>query len=71
MHLAGEERANSLRVVTVNQRRRGETVGRQSREGALFNVPVIADGLVEFGGVFAGFHCLQCPQNLGDSAELG
>ena len=54
----------------VNQRRRGETVGRQSREDALFNVPAVPDDLVEFGGVFAGFHCLQRPQNLGDSAEL-
>lgn len=70
-HTASKECANRLRVVAINQRRRGEAVGRKSRQGSLLNVPVIPDGFVEFGGVFAGFHCLQCPQNLGDSAELG
>ena len=57
-HTASKECANRLRVVAINQCRRGESVGRKSREGALLNIPVIPDGLIEFGGVFAGFHRL-------------
>ena len=57
-HATGKECPNRLRVVSINQCRRGETVGRKSRQGALLNVPVIPDGLIEFGGVLAGFHRL-------------
>ena len=71
MHLAGKECANGIGVIAVHLGPRGEPVGGQGGEGALLNVPVIANSVVEFGGVFAGFHCLQCPQNLGDSTELG
>ena len=70
-HIAGEECSDGIWAIAVHLSCRGEPVGGQGGEDALLNIPVISDGLVEFGGVLAGFHRLQCLQNLCESAELG
>ena len=63
--------ANGVRVGGIRGERRAKTVLGKGCEGAFFNIPGVADGVIKAGGVIARFQGIKRPQNFCNSKNIG
>ena len=68
---AHQKVANGVRVGGIRGERRTKTVLGKGREGALFNIPGVADSVIKTGGVVARFQGIERSQNFCNSKNIG
>ena len=68
---AHQNAANGVRVGGICGERRTKTVLGKGCEGALFNIPGVADGVIKAGGVVARFQRIERSQNFCNSKNIG
>ena len=68
---AHQKVANGVRVGGIRGERRTKTVPGKGREGAFFNIPGVANGVIKAGGVVARFQCIKRLQNFCNSKNIG
>ena len=68
---AHQKVANGVRVGGIRGERRTKTILGKGREGALFNIPGVADGVIKAGGVVARFQSIERSQNFCNSKNIG
>ena len=68
---AHQKVANGVRVGGIRGARRTKTVLGKDCEGALFNIPGVANGVIKAGGVVARFQGIKRSQNFCNSKNIG
>ena len=68
---AHQKVANGVRVGGIRGERRTKTVLGKDCEGALFNIPGVANGVIKVGGVVTRFQGIKRSQNFCNSKNIG
>ena len=68
---AHQKVANGVWVGGIRGARRAKTVLGKDCEGAFFNIPGVADGVIKVGGVVARFQRIKRSQNFCNSKNIG